>query len=472
MKKKSFVCLIVLFSMLSVPLSVHAIDNSPVWLSTQFDFSPAGARARGFGGAFVGLADDATAALINPAGLAQLPKKQFALEFSFKNNSSDDFPWVIENYNIDEVATLDRENINSISFLSFSLPVSGNLYGAMFYNNLAQYESSTFIPETSTSPGFEGKNDLNLDELGISIALKLGNDKLKIGAGISVVHMDLDAQSQMFMENYSDAEKISSSSGDYGMAYRVGGLWQANECLRIGASANIYPTLDVPTQIRNRTSSAVDTKNRMDYFLSTFELIDFQDDVSLNEELGIPDVFSAGASYQLGDHLTFSFEARLTMYSQIEINGIPPSPYRTGEINNTELWNPDSIAPFGQLYVEFTPDQFKYEDAWSWHFGGEYLMLVKSTPVAFRLGGYYEQAHGLKYTGKESDYSNDSGNKDEPYAYAGYPTVFADMLDGGDDLWHFTPGIGAVFNNRYQIDLAVDLSKETDECLISFVYQF
>ena len=47
----------------------------------QLSFSNPGARSLGFGGAFVALADDATAAFANPAGLAQLTKPELSVEY-------------------------------------------------------------------------------------------------------------------------------------------------------------------------------------------------------------------------------------------------------------------------------------------------------------------------------------------------------------------------------------------------------
>src|ERR1700682_5817669 len=46
----------------------------------QFNFGNPGARALGMGGAFVGLADDASAAEANPAGLTILRKPEVSLE--------------------------------------------------------------------------------------------------------------------------------------------------------------------------------------------------------------------------------------------------------------------------------------------------------------------------------------------------------------------------------------------------------
>src|SRR6201982_695864 len=46
----------------------------------QFNFGNPGARSLGMGGAFIGLADDASAAEANPAGLTILRKKEFSVE--------------------------------------------------------------------------------------------------------------------------------------------------------------------------------------------------------------------------------------------------------------------------------------------------------------------------------------------------------------------------------------------------------
>ena len=49
-------------------------------LTLELSFSNPGARSLGFGGAFVALADDATAAYANPAGLVQLTRPEISIE--------------------------------------------------------------------------------------------------------------------------------------------------------------------------------------------------------------------------------------------------------------------------------------------------------------------------------------------------------------------------------------------------------
>src|SRR5205809_6380012 len=53
----------------------------PAGADVQFSSSPPGARSMGMGSTFVGLADDATAAEANPAGLVILKKPEVSVHF-------------------------------------------------------------------------------------------------------------------------------------------------------------------------------------------------------------------------------------------------------------------------------------------------------------------------------------------------------------------------------------------------------
>src|SRR5688572_23177021 len=78
-----------LFAVLAWPAGeAWAQSNAEVNAGIQFDFSLPGARSLGMGGAFVGLADDATAAWANPAGLKILSKPEVSFEGRLWNFSN------------------------------------------------------------------------------------------------------------------------------------------------------------------------------------------------------------------------------------------------------------------------------------------------------------------------------------------------------------------------------------------------
>ena len=69
-------------AMLAVAHAASAQTTSQIPL--QFDFLTPGARSMATGGAFIGAADDATAAFTNPAGLAWLTKREVSVEGRFR----------------------------------------------------------------------------------------------------------------------------------------------------------------------------------------------------------------------------------------------------------------------------------------------------------------------------------------------------------------------------------------------------
>ncbi len=54
--------------------------NEELGAGLQFSFAPPGARSLAMGGAFAGLADDATAAFANPAGLMWRTRSEVSVE--------------------------------------------------------------------------------------------------------------------------------------------------------------------------------------------------------------------------------------------------------------------------------------------------------------------------------------------------------------------------------------------------------
>lgn len=95
-------------------------------LRSSFTLTGSGARAAGMGGAFTAIADDATAASFNPAGLAQLvlPEASFVLDHVSLNDRNLNFQ------SLDQVPTLPLTDTSidfhrtNFNFLSFTLPFS------------------------------------------------------------------------------------------------------------------------------------------------------------------------------------------------------------------------------------------------------------------------------------------------------------------------------------------------------------
>ena len=59
------------------------LTNTETFSGFQFNFNNPGARALGMGGAFVAVADDATAVVANPAGLTILQRPEISAEYKY-----------------------------------------------------------------------------------------------------------------------------------------------------------------------------------------------------------------------------------------------------------------------------------------------------------------------------------------------------------------------------------------------------
>lgn len=68
-------------------LGASIANAQQIEISSSLNPIGSGARATGMGGAFIGVADDATAASWNPGGLVQLEKPEFSFVYAYQNTS-------------------------------------------------------------------------------------------------------------------------------------------------------------------------------------------------------------------------------------------------------------------------------------------------------------------------------------------------------------------------------------------------
>ena len=125
--------------------SALAITDLETNAALPFSFSNPGARSLGMGGAFAGLADDATAAYTNPAGLTQLVQTEVSLEGRRVETNS---PFTsggsatINPFALTGVQLGNTRNTNSSpSFISLVLP-RGDWSFAFYRHELAKFNTS------------------------------------------------------------------------------------------------------------------------------------------------------------------------------------------------------------------------------------------------------------------------------------------------------------------------------------------
>src|SRR5213592_809885 len=111
----------VLLSLLALPSRASAQANDEVFPNLVWNFATPGARAHGMGRTFIGVADDATAAVTNPAGLLNLNKPQIYGEYRNSRLTFDRLS--SSNALVTHEPTSTTRDISDFSFASVSAPV-------------------------------------------------------------------------------------------------------------------------------------------------------------------------------------------------------------------------------------------------------------------------------------------------------------------------------------------------------------
>lgn len=404
----------------------------------QFSFSDPGARSMGFGGAFVALADDATAAFANPAGLTQLLRPEISIETRHWDHvtpytQSGNVVGTPSGIGIDTAIGLrtaeSTYRTTGVSFLSVAWPFEK--LSIALYRHV--YGDLDFVGETQGL--FNGDGDccrsrfadqqmhsrLNHVNYGLSVAFGIG-ESLDIGLGLVYADMRISATTTEFLWDEDTVESFfepntflpsrSVLTGEMSVAgddvsFTMGLLWRMSERWRLGG---VYRNGS-----RHRLHSATFAGQAIDLGVPPGESLG-----SVKAPVSFPRIAGLGLAYRNPDgNLTLSLQWDHIQYSRI----------------------PKSIPL----------DDQTIDNANELHFGAEYVFLGSTPIIALRVGAWRDPDHQMYAT------------TDDPYTSA--------MLPRGDDETHVTAGMGVAMN-RFQIDFAMDLADRLNTYSLSAIYAF
>lgn len=406
----------------------------------QFSFSNPGARSLGFGGAFTALADDATAAFANPAGLVQLARPEVSVEvrrWDFRTPVTiggriNGEPTGI--FPDDSAGIRTGESSNETANLSFlSVVYPWNKWSfAVYHHQLASFELTwetegffgEFAPDFPGPrlPDIQVLSDFSLETDAVAVGYRF-SEALSIGVGLSHIGGHLRTNSVIAVLEAGDpfgpasfapervvSDGFSDVSGsdvtiNAGFVARISRQWTVGGFYRQG------PRLDLETRDRAGPANPV--------------LAEGANRVVLGASVRLPAVYGLGARRRFkNESLTVGLE-----WDHIEYSAIL-----------------DSLDSSRLVGVE----NDRIPDADELHLGAEYVFL-RSTPVlALRGGVWLDPDHRLRSQGDEIDRA---------------------LFQPGDDQVHYAIGAGVAFPS-IQIDLGIDLSDEVDTASVSAIYSF
>ncbi|MCS7312721.1 MAG: hypothetical protein NZ742_07400, partial [Acidobacteria bacterium] len=219
----------------------------------EFNFIPPGARATAMGGAFIGLADDATAAQTNPAGLLVLIRPEIAVEGKFLNY---DIPRLASRNSLfDFEPTTFGANVGSPAFVSIVFPGKNQRWTVAFFRHEFihlkdefTFDARTIVPGLLFFP-VQGSMKFTGDQYGLALAVRLG--RVDIGVAGKLARMraeswirrdfcepiEFDLCGAPFVANVE-----SLNDTDTGLGFTVGLMWRPSSRFQVGLVGEINPT--------------------------------------------------------------------------------------------------------------------------------------------------------------------------------------------------------------------------------------
>lgn len=405
----------------------------------QISLTNPGARSLGFGGAFVALADDATAAFANPAGLVQLLRPEVSIEgrswsYSTPFTEGGRVEGLPSGFGIDTTAGLrtarSEYDPTGLSFFSVAYP-KGDWSLAFFRH---QYADLEFFGETQGLFGgvsiccqtrlYDQRmaSDLDVVSYGISAAYRI-HDRFNVGFGViyhdssltsntTEFRFDDDTVASVVARNSYLPERSYLSqrffSDDTDWTLTAGFLWTLSESLTAGGVYRRGLRIDIGTEVTAGQAP--------DPGISPGEVLLRVTGFPLK----FPDTYGLGMAYRAPDgRLTLSFQ-----WDRVEYSDIPAS---------------------------LRLDDATVDDADELHLGAEYVFLGSTPIIAVRLGTWLEPDHQMR-------------------TITSNPFVRA-LLPRRKDQMHYAAGLGLALE-RFQIDLAVDFADTVDTVSLSAIYNF
>ncbi len=405
-----------LFLVLSFPATMAGQEDAS-FASFQFNRSLPGARSLAMGGAFVALADDATAAYSNPAGLTLIERPEISVEGRNWSTGS-----VYTNTGVARPAAPfgdftfgeTSDDVTGLSFVSYVFARQGSPWAlALYRHEVVNYQSSFRSDGVIKNRDgelfgpYEFLTDLGIENYGASASWRV-SDVLRLGLGISWFTFDLNSVQDIFSDPPNDDQLVTTATkrgGDENSALNIGLLWQIGTDWSLGAAYRQGPTFK---------------------FQETFPGV-----YDVASRLAVPDQAAVGLAFQPNDRLTLLLEWDWVEYSAL--------------LEGNRLGQP----PEGR---------FLLDDANELRLGAEYLFLLsKGNSIALMAGAWHDPNHAIVFEG-ECDASSTCFRK----AY---------FQDAGSDEMHYSGGVGVKLD-RVEIDLGADLSDRIDTISLSTVVRF
>lgn len=396
-----------------------------------------GARALGQGGAFIAVADDATAASWNPAGLIQLERPEASIVGAFMLTDQD---FSAAGPEMGSALILGDEDVSrwDVNFMSAAYPfrfLKKDFVAALNYHQIYDFHTDLSLEQSVidlTPPLLRFNQQLDFKSSGGVGALSPGIavlllPKLTFGFTVNIFDDEFfksfawkesitaSGEGNLGGTDFSTSFRSKTSSFDYhGVNISAGILWDAwereDKLLTFGAVFHSPYT----ARFDQETSGISQTTFRG----QPPQSFAFTQDSRI--KMDWPMAIGLGLGFRYTDAISFSFDVTWTDWSEwVQKTKVSGSSTRT------------NTRPIGG-----GSEHDEIDDTYAVRFGTEYLIFREKGVIAFRGGLFFEPRPSL---GSPTGFDN-AGN---PTGFDGNPT----------DVWGFSLGTGLT-TKRFSLDAA------------------
>jgi hypothetical protein len=458
-------------ALLSTP--ARALTDEEVYRTFRFRPEVPGARATGLGGASIGLADEGTAAYINPAGLGWTDRPEVLADVIL-HDVDDEIVGTQGAFDLLGTETyasgrveLEEESLAGVGFLSYTHPVLDHLVIGVSRHErmnverdvLATFTSTAFPTLEGSAPGVprtaqetKGTLDVLMDTYSVSFASAV-IEQLSLGLTVSLARLDIVQTIDNLGYDLEDADgdelpdaflqtldyRTVIDDDDTAFTFTAGLLYRPHEKVGLGLVYRDGPEFEVIETIEGSGKLAADVR---EYFASPAP--GRGPVANLNGELlntwTFPDSYGAGISLgpwfegRGGGGLIVVADAVRVEYTDILDSFVAGL--------NAQLLASDSE---GVTYA--------VDDATEYHLGIGYSWTVGYNNAIRVAGGVYSEAdRRILSSGRVTTAVNPSTGS---VARAGV------WPDAEDDEIHFTLGAGFTLKRgfySFELDGAADVS--------------
>jgi long-chain fatty acid transport protein len=428
--------LISVLAFIAVATSAFAITDEEIFRSFAFSFLNPGARSSAMGGAFIALADDATAAEANPAGLTILTKPEVSFEYRHTEVDASELDsanvvFSRVGLNLLLLTTNDIKDQDQPSYVSVVFPAGNFTFGVSRQETVKLDAGIQEFADLIIGVGDEtaeiqvnvlGSDKQDIVNWNFAVGVKL-SESFSLGATLRYSTLDWNTN---VVNNFtfSDVNVVAVSSSinddDKAFGFNVGALWKSQHA----SFGLVYK--------RNPKFEVTETEEG---------LIISGGQRSFANVLKVPDNFGGGVAVKPNDNLTLTADVVYIKFDDL-LEG-----FEAGHNIFTFDYTNDNL-------------QYKIDNGFDYKVGTEFVVFLGNVPVALRAGYARKASNSLVL----ESFSNLLPADEEVL-----PQIFGQERD---DTNHFTFGNGFVFGQHFQLDWALDTSNLDDTFVLSSVVRF